>query len=91
MMCYREVEPENACRCSGVGTSIFPQLDRRWLGVELNRKETSSTHNGSRTYVKGVSEDEDCWDLLWVVLELMELGGWDDLLDEQINHGELWA
>ena len=57
------------------------------MGVELNRKGTSSTHNGSRTYVKG----EDCWDLLWVVLELMELGGWDDLLDEQINHGELWA
>ena len=45
MMCYREVELENACRCSGVGTSIFPQLDRQWLGVELKRKETSSTHN----------------------------------------------
>ena len=58
-----------------------------WDALEVGShwKVTSSTQAGSRTYVKGVGEDEgeDGWDLLWTVLEQMDDEGWDALLEEE--------
>ena len=59
-------------------------LQRIWgeMQIESHWKVSSSTHDGSRTYMKGLGDGEDGWDLLWIVLELMDPEGWDALLEE---------
>ena len=48
--------------------------------LDLIRKVTSSTYDGSETYVKVVGEDEDGLNLLWIVLELMDRLRWEALV-----------
>ena len=59
----------------------FVMRQEDMVNMDLIRKVTSSTHDCSKTYMKVVGEDEDGWNLLWIVLEWMDRLGREALLE----------